>query len=141
MTTSNSIPVIKGLFAETSEGPRLLGCRCATCGTLYFPKAANCQNPDCGDSKLEDASFGPHGKLYSCAVQNFPPPPPAKYDEPFAPYAVGLVDLAEGLRILGRISTDDVNGLKIGSEMELVLEPLCREDDGSEIITWKFRPI
>ena len=57
------------------------------------------------------------------------------------PYAVGLVDLEEGLRILGRISTDDVNGLKIGSEMELVLEPLCREDDGREIITWKFKPI
>src|SRR3990172_8390540 len=140
MTSTKPVPVIEGLFAETAEGPRLLGCRCVTCGTLYFPRTAACRNPDCAESKLEAAGFGPRRPLYSCAVQNFPPPPPARYDEPFVPYAVGLVDLAEGLRVLARISTDDVGALRIGSEMELVLEPLCREGDGREIITWKFRP-
>ena len=79
MTTTNSVPVIEGLFAETSEGPRLLGCRCTTCGTLYFPRSTACHNPDCRESKLEEASFGPKGKLYSCAVQNYPPPAPVKY--------------------------------------------------------------
>ncbi len=40
-----------------------------------------------------------------------------------------------------RLFDAEAGGLQIGSDMELVLEPLCREDDGREIITWKFRPL
>jgi uncharacterized OB-fold protein len=90
---------------------------------------------------VEDANFGPYGKLWSCAVQNYPPPPPAVYEEPYTPYAMGVVDMNEGLRVLGRISTDDPNGLRVGSEVELVLEPICRDQEGNEVISWKFRPI
>ena len=91
------IPVIDGLFAERTEGPRLLGSRCTHCATPYFPKSPVCHNPECDESKMEDAAFGPTGVLFSFAVQNYPPPPPARYDEPYQPYAVGMVDLPEGL--------------------------------------------
>lgn len=141
MTTIQRVPAAEGLFAETEEGPRLLGSKCISCGTPYFPKSAVCHNPDCNQSKVEDASFGPRGKLWSCAVQNYPPPPPAKYEEPYTPYALGVVDLAEGLRVVGRISTDDPEGLKVGVDVELVLEKLYHDEDGNEVITWKFRPV
>ena len=135
------VPVVEGLFAETSEGARLLGSRCASCGTPYFPRSPLCHNPDCTASRMEDASFGPHGKLWSCAIQNYPPPAPAKYEEPYVPYALGVVDLQEGLRIVGRISTDDPERLQVGSDMELIVEELYRDEGGSEVVTWKFRPI
>ena len=141
MTTTERIPAVEGLFAETAEGPRLLGSRCTACGTPYFPKSPLCHNPECSEQKLEDASFGPYGKLWSCAVQNYPPPPPAVYDEPYTPYAMGVVDLEDGLRVLGRISTDDPNRLQVGTDVELVLEPLCRDEDGRELVSWKFKPI
>jgi uncharacterized OB-fold protein len=47
--------VTEGLFAETTEGPRLLGSRCETCRTPYFPRAAVCHNPDCRESRMADA--------------------------------------------------------------------------------------
>ena len=141
MGTAKRVPVVQGLFTDGPEGARLLGSRCASCGTPYFPRSPVCHNPDCTDSKMQDAAFGPRGKLWSCAIQNYPPPPPAKYDEPYAPYALGVVDLAEGLRVMGRIHTDDPDGVNPGTEVELVLEPLCRAEDGSELITWMFRPI
>ena len=59
MTTNEPLPVVEGLFTETAEGPRLLGSKCASCGTPYFPKSAVCHNPECSGSKMEDASFGP----------------------------------------------------------------------------------
>ena len=90
---------------------------------------------------MEDATFGPRGKLWSYSVQYYPPPPPAKYDEPYAPYALGLVDLPEGLRVLARISTDNPEGTEVGADVELVLEKLYSDQDGNEVITWKFRPI
>jgi uncharacterized OB-fold protein len=131
----------KGLFAETAEGPRLLGSRCTTCSTPYFPRASVCHNPDCDESRIEDASFGPRGVLWSCAIQNYAPPPPVIWDEPFQPYAVGLVDMPEGLRVLGRIATADPEDLEVGGEVELVIEALATGEDGKPIVAWQFKPL
>src|SRR3989304_5079271 len=138
MTTSKRVPVAEGLFIETAEGPRLLGSRSSICGTPYFPRSAVCHHPECRESKIEEASFGPRGTLWSCAIQNYPPPAPARYEEPYSPYAVGMVDMPEGLRVLARISTDDPKGVEVGAEVELVLERLYLDENGDEVITWKF---
>ena len=141
MTTTKSVPVAEGLFTEAAEGPRLLGSRCASCATPYFPRSAVCHNPECGKSQMEEASFGPRGTLWSCAIQNYPPPAPARYEEPYTPYALGMVDMPEGLRVLGRISTADPEGVQVGVEVELVLERLYVDENGDEVITWMFKPI
>ena len=141
MTTTNRVPIAEGLFTEGVDGPRLLGSKCASCGTPYFPRSAVCHNPECRESKMEEASFEPRGTLWSCAIQNYPPPAPARYEEPYTPYALGMVDMPEGLRVLGRISTDDPEGVQVGAEVELVLERLYLDEEGNEVITWKFRPI
>jgi len=141
MTTTKTVPVAEGLFTETADGPRLLGSRCASCGTPYFPRSAVCHNPECRESKIEEASFGPRGSLWSCAIQNYPPPAPARYEEPYTPYALGMVDMPEGLRVLGRISTDDPESVQVGAEVELVLERLYLDENGDQVITWKFRPV
>ena len=49
MSTSKRVPAASGLFSETAEGPRLLGSKCASCGTPYFPRSAICHNPDCDE--------------------------------------------------------------------------------------------
>jgi len=139
--TTQRIPVAKNLFAETPEGPRLLGSRCATCGTPYFPKSAMCHNPDCASSKMEDASFGPKGKIWSVAMQDYPPPPPIKFDKPYKPYAMGVVDLPEGLRVLGRIATDDPKSVEVGMDGELIIDALAHDEDGNELVAWKFKPL
>ena len=140
MTATKQVYVAEGLFAETAAGPRLLGSRCATCETPYFPKAPICHNPDCDETKMEDAEFGPGGTLWSYTVQYYPPPPPARYDEPYSPYAMGLIDLAEGLRVLAKISTGDPEGLEPGIDVELVLERFYTDGDGNDVITWMFKP-
>ncbi len=141
MSEAERVHAAQGLFAETAQGPRLLGSKCRTCSTPYFPRSESCHNPDCSQSDLEDAAFGPHGKLWSCAIQNYPPPPPVVYDEPFAPYAVGLVDMPEGLRVLGRILTDDPQAVEVGGEVELVIEPLATSGESAQqLVSWQFKP-
>ena len=136
---SKPIPVVEGLFADTAAGPRLFGSKCAGCGTPYFPRSPVCHNPECRDPRVEDAAFGPRGTLWSLTIQHYAPPPPVKFDEPFIPYALGLVDLQEGLRILGRISTDKLEALKVGTPVELVIEKLCTAPDGNDLTSWKFK--
>lgn len=135
------VPVVDGLFADTPEGPRLLGSRCGGCATPYFPRSAVCNHPECPGGAMQDAAFGPSGTLWSWAVQNYPPPPPARYDEPYAPYTLGLVDLADGLRVLTRLRTGDPTSLRAGMPVSLVLAPLCRDASRGELLTWQFEPI
>lgn len=138
MTTRT--PAVEGLFTEGPDGARILGSRCATCATPYFPRSALCRHPDCTESKTQDAEFGPHGRLWSYSVQNYPSPPPAKYDEPYVPYALGVVDLDDGLRVVGRMDVEDVTSLEVGQRVDLVVAALCHEEDGSELVSWMFRP-
>jgi len=138
---SERIPVATGLFAETQNGARLIGSRCATCGTPYFPKVEFCRRPECGASRIEDAGFGPDGTIWSCAIQDYPPPAPARFDKPYKPYAMAVVDLADGLRVLGQIKTDDIRGVKPDTKVTLVVDTLCHDEAGNEVVTWKFRPV
>jgi uncharacterized OB-fold protein len=140
LTTTQRKHVVEGAFAETANGPRLLGSRCAGCGACFFPRSPACRNPNCSDKRIEDVELSTSGTLWTYTVQYYKPPPPARFDEPFTPYGVGLVDLPEGIRIMGMISSDDPESLKIGQEMELVIETLHHDDDGSEVLTWKWRP-
>ena len=135
------VPAVEGLFAETAQGPRLLGSTCSSCQTSYFPRSAQCHNPDCAGSDMQPAEFGPRGTLWSYAVQNYPPPPPVVWEKPYRPYAVGLVDMPGGLRVLGRIATADPMAVEVGCEVELVLEPLARNEAGEDVISWQFKPL
>ena len=137
---SQRVNVAEGLFAETKDGARLIGSRCASCKTPYFPKVDHCRHPECAASKIEEAGFGPEGTIWSCAIQDYPPPPPAKFDKPYKPYAMAVVDLADGLRVLGQIKTDDIRSVKPDTKVTLVIDTLCHDEAGNEVVTWKFRP-
>jgi uncharacterized OB-fold protein len=139
--TAKRTPVVEGLFAETSAGPRLLGSRCTTCHTPYFPKSPVCHNPACTESKIEDASFGPRGKIWSLAIQDYPPPSPVRYDEPYLRYAMAVIDLTDGLRVLGRVATDDPDAVQCDQDVEMIVDVLHHDADGNEVTTWKFRPL
>lgn len=140
MTTTGT-PAVEGLFSDGPDGARLLGSRCTTCSTPYFPRATHCHHPDCTSSAITDAEFGGRGTLWSYSIQSYPPPPPARYDEPYVPYALGVVDLDDGLRVVGRVDTDDPSSLIVGGDVELVIGALCHEEDGTALLSWMFRPV
>lgn len=131
------IPVVDGLFASGRQGPRLIGTRCAGCGHFYFP-AADCRNPECSDRRVERAELSARGKLWSYTIQHYPPPPPFRTDA-FKPFAIGLVELPEGLKVLGIMAEENYERLRIGSEVELVLQPMYRNEADEDVVTWMFR--
>ena len=86
---------------------------------------------------MEPCEFGGHGKVWSYSVANFPPPPPHRYDQPFKPYAIAVVDLDDGLRLVGQM-VDPPEALRVDARVELVVEPLYHEQDKT-FTTWKFK--
>jgi len=115
--------------------------RCASCGATYFPKDVVCHNPDCDHSDLAEVDFGPSGVVWSYAIQNYQPPPPVVTTEPYAPYAMGVVDLDDGLRVMGRIDVEDPMAVEVGAAVELVVGAIGADEAGNEIVTWMFRPV
>jgi uncharacterized OB-fold protein len=130
------VPAVPGLFSEDG-GARVLGSRCKTCGTPYFPKVAACHNPGCAASDVEDRSFGGKGVIWSYSVADFAPPSPHKYDKPFKPYVIAVVDMENGLRMIGQM-VDPLESVRVGAVVDLVIDTLYHEEDKA-YTTWKFK--
>ena len=131
------VPVAQGLFTWSGSTAHLLGSRCRGCGTHYFPKTLSCRNPRCGTKSVEDVLLGPRGRLFSFTAQGYRPPALFKM-EPWAPYVIGLVELPEGLHVMGMLTAMPADEIRIGMELELTVEPLYRDAGGRDVVTYKF---
>ena len=74
MRTDELMPVAAGLFEGTGNSARLIGTRCTSCGTHYFPKTLSCRNPQCLEKATQDVLLSREGTLYSYTVQHYQPP-------------------------------------------------------------------
>ena len=137
-------PAIDGWWTVDESGAaRLVGARCPDCGTYVFPpRESNCPNPGCGADELEAVPLSPHGTLWSYTENHYCPPPPYPQTEPFEPFAVAAVALAdEGLIVLGKVvDGTGAADLQIGMAMELTTMPLYVDDDGvaHSVYAWRI---
>ncbi len=135
-------PIAEDLFTETSDGPHLIGSKCAKCGTVVFPKANGC--PRCGSDALADHLLAQRGTLFTFTTQGFLPKEPytgPETEDDFTGFALGYVELPGEVMIETRLTESDVSRLEIGMEMELVLVPFRTDPDGVEVMTYAFAPI
>jgi uncharacterized OB-fold protein len=111
----------------------LIGYRCSYV-EVFFPRRFIC--PDCfKEDTLEKIHLSTKGKLYTfCILERGP----IGFD---TPYAVGYIDLPEGLRIYALLMESRIERLKIGMEMELVIEKIRKDSEGNDIIGYKFKPV
>jgi uncharacterized protein len=133
-------PAIDGWFTTDGE-PRLLGSRCDACSTVFFPPtgpADFCRNPGCGGETFTEAPLSRRGRVWSYTDAQYQPPPPyVARTDPYQPFALAAVELAEGLTVLGQVADGyGVKDLAVGAEVELVVEPL----DG-DLLIWRWKPV
>ena len=145
MSTKNfdrqQVPAIEGLFTWTAKEPQLIGSRCRSCRSVSFPSGRTCNNPHCTDKDVEEVLLSRSGKLYSYTVQCYAPPPPYHPPEPFVPFGIGMVELPEGIRVVGMMTQCDVKDLNIDMDVVLVAEKLYEDEQGNEVMGWKWKPV
>lgn len=135
-------PAVEGWFAVDEAGAHLIGTRCKSCRTVFFPKeSVFCRNPHCAGTEFEEIQLSRRGKLWSFTNNCYAPPAPYVAHDPFEPYAIAAVELEEEkMVVLGQVADGvGVEALKAGMEMELVVDTLF-EDDEHEVLVWKWRP-
>jgi uncharacterized protein len=137
------IPAVEGWFT-TDDDPALLGNRCTTCGTVFFPKASFfCPNPACAGEEFEETRLSRRGRIWSYTDAQYQPPPPyVPRGAEHTPFAIAAVELAdEQMVVLGQVADGyGVDDLEVGQQVELVIEELFSDDD-NDYLVYKWKPI
>ena len=149
------VPAIEGWFTMPPEhaefpadgsgipGIRLLGTRCTDSGTYFFPpERVMSRAPGFADSELVDVELSSTGTLWSYTDAQYQPPAPfVAPSEPYEPYCLAAVELAEErMVVLGQVVAGvTVDDLQVGMPMELVADVLDTDDEHTYVV-WKWRP-
>lgn len=119
---------------QTEPALRLLGGRERVSGRIAFPCPDDPEN-------FEPVELPARGLLWSFTVQRIAPKsPPYRGGEPFAPFAIGYVELPGALIVESRLTDVAFDELHIGMTMALTALPLYIDADGAEVLTYAFCP-
>lgn len=115
-------------FWEGTAAGELRVQRCGACHALRHPPGPMC--PRCGATNPSYVVASGCGEVHSYVVHHHPPVPGR---EP--PFVVALVELEEGVRVLGELHTDP-ELVRIGMPVEVVFD---RIDDELVLPAWRSR--
>ena len=114
---------------------RLEGSACRACDARAFPARATCAA--CGARDAAPFAFSGRGTLWSFARVAQAPRGFASV----APYAVGMVRLAEGPLVTAQLADVEGVDLAIGMEMEMTTRKIRdAQENGFIVYGYKFRP-
>ena len=103
-------------FVSALEQNKIMTTQCSNCGKLSFPPAVDCNN--CLSSEAKWIDINSNGSLMAFSNVYYGP----KGFENQTPYTIGIIRLANNLRIFGRISKK-IHSNKIQVDMQLKVIP------------------
>jgi hypothetical protein len=110
-------------WREIPQRYRLEGGRCTTCGKIHYPPRLIC--PECKGRAFETVALPLDGKVLTYTVVHVGPS--GFSDE--TPYALGIIELAGGVRLMSQIVDVDLESLKVG--MPVRMEFRCIQKEGA----------
>jgi uncharacterized OB-fold protein len=103
---------IEQFYKNLAQGKLMAG-KCMRCGKIHLPPRPLCDN--CFSQEFTWVEVSGKGKLLTYTVIHIAPP----QFQALAPYAVGILQLENGLRIPGLISGVTQEQLKVGMELTI----------------------
>jgi len=110
-------------WREIPHRYRLEAGKCEKCGKLFFPKRLICD--ECGNQKMNTIKLSREGKLITYTIIHIGP---SQFTDQ-APYAVGIVELKEGVRLLTQLADCDLEKLKSGMPMRIEFRRISEQGD------------
>lgn len=107
---------IEQLYKYMIQG-KLMGGKCRKCGKIHFPPRPMCNG--CFSKEFEWIEIPKKGKLLTYTVIHIAP---AQF-QAMAPYAMGIVQMENGLKIPGMIKETPLDQIKIGMPLTIIFGP------------------
>lgn len=126
--TRPMISLDTAFFWEGTKAGELRIQRCAECGTLRHPPGPMC--PSCGAEKPDYVLASGRGEIFSYVVHHHPAVPGKQL-----PIVIALVELEEGVRMLGELVGAHPAEVEIGKPVELALTTI---DDELTLPYWRL---
>jgi len=104
-------------FWDAAREGRLVAPFCGTCGHYFFYPRARC--PVCWNGGWEWRPCSGRGEIYSFTIVRRSPFPAFEAE---GPYVVALVQLAEGVRLMGNIVGAEPEQIRIGQPVAVRFE-------------------
>jgi uncharacterized OB-fold protein len=117
-------------FWDGTREQRLLIPTCRSCGKVFWYPRPTC--PHCLSADIDWRQSSGAGEVAAVSVMHRPANP-LMADK--VPYAVVLVDLDDGIRLMSNMVEVDANDVRVGMRVQLRWEPLT---DGRNL--WLFAP-
>lgn len=128
---------LTALYRNRDTVNSLIGGRCSVCGTLQFPKSRICVGPNChAVNTQEDQPFADmigNVMSYTADMLTYSPDPPQHF---------GMIQFAEGGRMMMDFTDVDVGAVEVGMPMRMVFR--IKDIDGQRGFTryfWKAAPV
>jgi len=111
--TAETAPFTIEQFYKFIAERRLMAVKCENCGSVFVPPRPMCTN--CFSKQLAWTQLDTKGKLVTYTVIYIAP----QQFQPLAPYAYGIVELENGLRLPGMIKGIEHKKIEVGIELEV----------------------
>jgi hypothetical protein len=129
------MPTPSRYWREIPQRYRLEAAKCKNCGYIAFPPRLVC--PRCQSRVFETIILADAGKIVTYTIIRVPPHPFSDQ----APYAVGIVELDDSVRLTGQIVDCAFEELKIGQRVKIEFRKIYEEGEAGVIYYgYKFVP-
>ena len=105
-------PTIEEFYKYVSQ-KKLMAVRCVRCQHVMVPPRQICT--ECRSSTVEWKQLGHKGKLVTYTIVHVAPP----QFKHMTPYAVGIVEMPEGVKLPSIIRSSRLESLKVGMQLEV----------------------
>ncbi|MCF8241582.1 MAG: Zn-ribbon domain-containing OB-fold protein [Melioribacteraceae bacterium] len=121
-------------WREYPQRYRMEAAKCNKCGKIFFPPRLVCN--ECGNREFEQVKLAGEGKLKTFTVIRVAPS--NFIDE--QPYAVGIVELTDGVSTLMQITDCDPDELSIGMRVKIEFRKVQTEGDAG-ILMYGYKAV
>ena len=135
MSDNDERSVLHADFFTEDPEPRLIAGKSKSSGNWTFPPYL--ADPVSFTDDVEHTQLPRNGVLHSFTIVRRSLP------DFTVPFGLGLIDFPDQeVRVMAQVEADDLeNDLELGMEVETIIGVVRKAKDGSDIYSYKFRPV
>jgi hypothetical protein len=126
------MPTPSRYWREFPQRYRLEAIKCRSCSQIAFPPRLIC--PHCGSRAFEPVKLADAGKILTFTVIRVPPQPFADQ----APYALAVIELDDGVRLMAQVVDCPFDELKVGKRVKVEFRKIY-EDGPAGVIYYGYK--